>query len=183
MTETPQNSSTPAASCRSRGGLFKVAALVVISAFAGAAASRAGHYWHNSHMAGHGFMSGPIDPAEAGRKVEWMAERIASEVKATPEQRGKLTAIAQAAVKDLLPMREAMHDARKQARELFVQPSIDRAALEKLRSDQIANADAMSKRLSLALGEAADILTPEQRKQLADRFPMRGGWRHHGDRG
>ncbi len=69
-----------------------------------------------------------------------------------------------------------------------LQPAIDRAAIEKLRADQLANMEALSKRMSEAIGDAAEVLTPEQRKKLADRFPPDGrgwgpGWHHDRDRG
>ena len=112
-----------------------------------------------------------------------MTGHLARDINATDGQREKLAVIAKSAAKDLLPMRETMRDARKQARELLGQPAVDRAALEKLRADQISTVDAMSKRLSAALGDAAEILTPEQRKELSKRMPPAGGWRHGDDRG
>ena len=77
--------------------------------------------------------------------------------------------------------------ARKRAVELLAEPTVDRAAIEALRAEQVARADAASKRLARALGDAAEVLTPEQRKQLAERIEemreRRGrgrGWWHRG---
>jgi periplasmic protein CpxP/Spy len=182
MTELPPVPPTPSASASWRQpSRLKIAALVLVSAFAGAAASGAARHWHGHH--GMGFMSGPIDAAEVDRRVDWMTGHLARDVNASDAQREKLAAIAKTAAKDLLPMRETMRDARKQARELLGQPAIDRAAIEKLRADQLGNFDAMSKRLSTALGDAAEVLTPEQRKELAKRLPPHGGWRDGDDKG
>ncbi len=77
---------------------------------------------------------------------------------------------------------------RKQVIELLRAPTVDRAAIEKLRADQVAKVDAMSKTIVGSLLEAADQLTPEQRVKLADRAeemmqhgPMGGRWGGPGD--
>lgn len=180
MTETSTPNSPLQPPVRRWARPAKIVALVLISALAGAAVSRAAHHWHAYRM--HAFMSGPVDSSAIDRRVDWMTNRIASNVKATGEQREKLATIAKAAAKDILPMRETMRDARKRAQELLSQPTLDRAAIEKLRADQIGNVDAASKRLSEAVTEAAEVLTPEQRKTLADRFPAGGSWHGGSDR-
>ena len=77
-------------------------------------------------------------------------------------------------LKDVLPARERAFAARRQARELLTATTIDRAAIEKLRADQIALADSVSKRVTQALGDAAEVLSPEQRRKLSDRIPPFG---------
>ena len=52
--------------------------------------------------------------------------------------------------------------------------TIDRTAIEKLRADQIALADSVSKRITQAIGDAGEVLSPEQRRKLADRLPPAG---------
>jgi periplasmic protein CpxP/Spy len=75
-------------------------------------------------------------------------------------------------------VRARIHEARRQAVELLSRESVDRAALEALRVDQFKLVEQASMRLTQALADVADILTPEQRKQLAERI---GRW--HGHRG
>lgn len=130
--------------------------------------------WHR----GGGFMGGPMDPAAMDERIERMVKHFAVEVDATPEQRAKLTEIAKAAAKDLRPMREKVRDARKRGMELLSAPTIDRAAIERLRAEQIQAADAASRRLSQALADTAEVLTPEQRKKFAERFQRRHARRH-----
>ncbi len=129
--------------------------------------------WHG----GRGFMGGPMDPAAMDQRIEHMVKHFAVEVDATPEQSAKLTEIAKAAAKDLRPLREKVQEARRRGIELLAAPAIDRAAIERLRAEQIQAADAASRRLSQALVDSAEVLTPEQRKKLAERFQRRHGRR------
>jgi periplasmic protein CpxP/Spy len=109
-------------------------------------------------------------------RADRMIRHLAVEIDATAEQQDKLRAIVRAAVKDLLPVREKMLAARATGRELLIQPTVDRAALEKLRADQIATHEAVSKQLVQAVTDAADVLSPEQRRKIADMLPAGGGW-------
>jgi periplasmic protein CpxP/Spy len=107
-----------------------------------------------------------------------MLKHLYVEIDATDLQKQQLGPIVKAAARDLLPMRERMHNARQQAVALLSQPTIDRAALEGLRANQVQAAEEASKRFTRALADIADVLTPEQRKQIAERI---GRWRgHHG---
>jgi Spy/CpxP family protein refolding chaperone len=76
-------------------------------------------------------------------------------------------------------MRESLHAARREAIELLTQERVDAAALEALRARQVGLADEASRRFTRALAEAAEVLTPGQRKQLAAHFARRRhGWGH-----
>jgi periplasmic protein CpxP/Spy len=140
------------------------------------AAGFGGQAW--SHGGGHGgmhrgFMGGSQDPAKADARIERMVKHFAVEVDATPDQQAKLTAIAKAAARDLRPLREKARDARKRSMALLAAPTIDRAAIERLRAEQTQAADAVSKRMSQAFADAAEVLTPDQRKKLAERMQKR----------
>jgi protein CpxP len=104
-----------------------------------------------------------------------MIRHLAIEIDATTEQQDKLRGIVRDAVKDLLPVRDKVLAARTTARELLTQQTIDRAAIEKLRADQIAIHDAASKRLVQAVADAAEVLSPDQRRKLNNMLPSRGG--------
>ena len=132
-----------------------------------------------AHSGGHGggfhrgFLGGSKDPAKADARIERMVKHFAVEVDATPDQQARLTQIAKAAAKDLRPLREKVRNARRQGMELLSAPSIDRAAIERLRAEQIQGADAVSKRMAQAFADAAEVLTPDQRKKVAERMQKR----------
>jgi Spy/CpxP family protein refolding chaperone len=157
-----------------------VTAVALAAAITGAAAT---HAFSNPGF-GHGpwggptFMRAPFDPAQAEDRVDRMMRHLAIEVDATAEQEAKLRSIAKAAVKDLVPMRERALAARQRARTLLTQPTVDRTAIEAFRAEQIALADAASRRIAQALADAAETLTPDQRRKLDDRLGgSRGPWR------
>ena len=70
-------------------------------------------------------------------------------------------------------MREKLHSAGKQALAITSASTFDRAAMERLRAEQVALADSVSKRLTQALADAAEVLTPEQRQKVAGRLNER----------
>lgn len=160
-----------------------VATVALASALTGAAASRAvgQHAWHSPD-----FMGAPFDPARIEDGADRAVRHLAIEIDATTDQQEKLRAIVKGAVKDLLPMREKALAARQRARVLLIQPTIDRAAMEALRAEQMALAEAASKRFVQTLGDAGEVLTPEQRHKIDDRLAEfrehRGFW-HNWRRG
>jgi Spy/CpxP family protein refolding chaperone len=139
------------------------------------AAGFGAHAWSQGGHGGmhRGFMGGSKDPAKADERVERMVKHFAVEVDATPEQRSRLTEIAKAAARELRPLREKVRDARRRGMALLAAPTIDRAALERLRAEQIQAADAVSRRMSQAFADAAEVLTPDQRKKIAERMQRR----------
>lgn len=140
-------------------------------------------FGHGPGFWGGGPGGGRFDPARAEERADRMIRHIAVEIDATADQQQKLRDIAKNAVKDMLPLREKMVGARQQARNLLLGQSVDRTAIEKLRSEQIANAEALSKRLTQALTDAAEVLTPEQRQKLSEMAPPRGRFWHRWSRG
>jgi protein CpxP len=129
---------------------------------------------------GGGFMAGPLDPAKVDEHLERMLKHLYVEIDATEEQKQRLAPIMKQAAREVLPLRERMHDARKKALELLTQDSIDRAAIETLRAEQLQLAEQASRRIAQTLADAAEVLTPAQRKELALRVARHSrGW-HHG---
>lgn len=157
--------------------------LIIVALIAGFA----GGYVGKSFAQGFGHFHGPMDirssdPAKIDERVERMVGHFAVEVDATPAQKEKLTAIAKSAARDLIPLREKLAAAHKQAIGLIGAASVDRSAIERLRAEHIQLADAASKRVTQALADVAEVLTPAQRQKIAAHMQERAGrfehWRH-----
>ena len=131
--------------------------------------------WHRA-----GFAAGPIDPAAMDEHLDRMLKHLYVEIDATDEQKQKLEPIVKQAVKDLLPLRDKARATRKQAMDLLAADTVDRGAIEALRAEKLQLADQASKRFTQALADVAEVLTPAQRKQIAERVEAFHGRWHRG---
>ena len=102
--------------------------------------------------------------------VNGMLQFVYDTVGATDAQKSKLAALGQAAAVDLDALHGKIADTHAQAFGLLTQDTVDRTALETLRSQQMQVTDAMSRRLTQYMADVAETLTPAQRKALAEHF-------------
>ncbi len=105
-----------------------------------------------------------FDPAKGAQRIEKRVDRALSSTDATAEQKKQISTILQSAFADLRPLREKGIESRKAMVDVLQAPAIDRLKVEQLRQDQIKMVDEASKRLTKALQDAGDILTPAQRQ-------------------
>jgi protein CpxP len=179
MTKTPESSGerSPRRRFSRRAAIATVVAAGATAIGVGATAVGVTAF---AHGRGHGgwhrgdFLGGPLDPAALDQRVDRMLKHLYVEIDATDAQKQALAPIVKDAARDLLPLRASLRTGRQRAIDLLSQPTIDRAALEALRADQLRWTEDASKRLTQALADVADVLTPEQRRELAGRF---GRWR------
>ncbi len=135
-----------------------IAGAIVVAAGAAIAQGGMGH--------GKGMMGG---------FAEHRFERIMDKIDATDAQQDKIWQIVDRTRSDLRPVGREFRDSREKVAELLAAPTIDKAAVESLRAERIAAIDAASKKAVDALVEAAEVLTPEQRAELAKEIKERRG--------
>ena len=111
------------------------------------------------------------------RFVEWKVEDMLDEVEATDGQREQVHAIVKAAVADLQGARDLKREIGRDLIAAFSKETIDRNELELLRQRKMEAVDSMSQRALTALADAAEVLTPAQRQELATEWESH--MRHH----
>ncbi|HEY5634257.1 MAG TPA: Spy/CpxP family protein refolding chaperone [Burkholderiaceae bacterium] len=131
---------------------------------------------HGHHYRGWG-RGGAPDPQRMAERVDRVVERVLSRVGASDAQKQKVADIARRAMAELAPMRAKMRQARRRGVDLLAAPAIDRAAIERLRAERVQDVDALSRRISGAMIEAAEVLSAEQRAKLRAAFGRRMGRR------
>lgn len=139
---------------------------------------------------GHGFMGGGhhggferMSEGDVERMVERFVGRASDRLDLTADQETRMTSIATAAAQEMRPLRQEMRETRREIRTLLLEgDSVDRAALEALRTARLADLDRISATMLTAAADAAEVLTPEQRAQVQERMGKRGhGHRRHDD--
>jgi Spy/CpxP family protein refolding chaperone len=120
------------------------------------------------------------DPSKIATHIEHRVRNTLEDVGATAAQQDQVAEIFKTAAQDLRALKDQHRSGHAELHEILAGPSLDRNRLEMLRVEHIALADEASKRITLALADAAEILTPEQRAAVADKMAKRH--RHwHGD--
>jgi len=103
-----------------------------------------------------------------------MVDRMLDTVNATAEQRAQVKQITDRTAADMKAQHEASKGLREQGMKLFTQPVVDANAAEALRQQMLQQHDKASSRMMQSMLEVSRVLTPEQRKLLADRMAQRG---------
>jgi Spy/CpxP family protein refolding chaperone len=128
----------------------------------------------------HGF-AGPMhggmgDGMGLPGPMRWHVEGMLDEAGVSAEQRGKLKPIFDRAADQIFDLRAKHLEGRRQIRDVLAAPTIDRTKLDSLRQQQLQLADSASKAIMTALADAAEVLTPEQRAEIARRIERRERW-------
>ena len=154
-----------------RGRWIKLGAAVLIG-LAGFGLGRATGHW--GHWRGGGFgMNRSMDADTASKRADMGIGMMLASVDGTPDQKAKLSTIAKAAITDLLPLRETVKGLQGKLAVALKANTLDRAAIEQLRAEQVALMETASKRAAQAITDAAEILSPAQRTKLIDRWQAR----------
>jgi periplasmic protein CpxP/Spy len=105
-------------------------------------------------------------PERIGRMVDFMLDGL----HASDAQRTQIKQIAVQAAGDLKTQATSGKAARQRSLQLFTAPTIDAAAIEQARQQMLQQHDQMSRRVTQALIDVANVLTPEQRATMGARI-------------
>jgi Spy/CpxP family protein refolding chaperone len=92
--------------------------------------------------------------------------KMLDQLGATADQKNRVQAILRAGFAPMAQTHRDMAQTHGALQAILTAPTIDRAALEQLRTAEIARLDDSSRIMTKALADAADVLTPEQRARL-----------------
>lgn len=146
-------------------GVIAVVSLAGVSYANGNMSADGQHGWYHHHHA--------ATPEDMAKHIDHVVDHILADGSA--EQKSKVKAIAQSALNDLKPLREQHHAAHQEVVKLLTQANIDRRALEQVRTSEMRLAEQVSKRITQAVADAAEVLTPEQRVKLSEHIKQRMG--------
>lgn len=156
------------------------------AAEAGTAADRPGVEGRRHGRQHHGEdMEGP-DGHGHGEHAAFMGrgvDRMIKDIGARPEQGEQIKAIMRKSMEAGRADHEQMQQLKRRRADLLKAATIDRAALESVRQNELQLFDGVSKRRTQAMADSAEVLTPEQRVKAADWMQSRRGpgKRRHGE--
>lgn len=110
-----------------------------------------------------------ITAEQAREHMGRMAEHALDEVDASDAQRAGVDAALDRAAPELVAFKGEADDLREAARDAVAADRLDRAELDGLRQDALELADRASLRAMDLFLEVANVLTPDQRRQLRER--------------
>ncbi len=137
-------------------GAGALGALLAAPAFGGPR----GLFGHGPRWGHHGRHD--FDEANVRRHVEWVLRGV----DASDAQIDEITRIAALVAQDLHAGRDRAGDHARVAAALSG-AQVDRDALEAMRAEHVAALEAASVKITEALAQIAEVLTPEQRAELA----------------
>jgi Spy/CpxP family protein refolding chaperone len=170
QSDKPTSTDTHAAAGASRRAWFKGA--ITGSVLGGLLAGGLG-MWAHAHEGAEGpggcHRMGPraLSPEAGADRIAFATDWVLEKIQATDAQREQVRSIVQATLTDLASVRDQHRKNRDALIGLLSQPTVDRPALEEIRRNEMQVAESASGRIVTALADVADVLTPEQRTQLA----------------
>ena len=157
--------------CGKRGrcgrAVFGILAVIGIVWLAGAAfGPGCGHAgWH------HG--SHHWSETDISQRMEKMSNRLIDHVDASPAQGEQIKAIVNSYAPRLQATRTGHLDNRSAFTRALTEPTVDRSELETVRQSEFALLNSNSQELVQMIADIADVLTPEQRQELASHVKER----------
>ncbi|HZP88736.1 MAG TPA: Spy/CpxP family protein refolding chaperone [Burkholderiales bacterium] len=148
----------------------KILAGGVLAGLLASAAAFVAHAHEGSFGAGCRHMGwrgpGGMSPEAMRERLDQMTERTLTRVNASDDQKARVKQVVAAAAQDLATLRESHRANRQAMMEALSADTIDRERIESIRKAELALAEQASRRVSVALADAAEVLSPDQRREL-----------------
>jgi protein CpxP len=158
---------------RARKGLWLGLALLLGAGVASAALPLAQAH----EMADGGGPGGFGGPGMFGGGFAFRVQRMLDKVGASDSQKGQIKAIWEGLRPQLKSIHQQHAQLHKQIAQAMTAPTIDPAAIEKLRQQSVQLMDKASSVITQGMVSTAQVLTPDQRKQVLAEIESH---RHHG---
>ena len=147
------------------GAIIGALGTVGAGAYAGGAMSRMMHGEHN--------------PAEGAERINYKVGWVMDRIDATDEQKAEVAGIVEGAAQSLIPQFVDHRGHKAELMAALTGDVVDRAQLEALRQSHLDLAESVSAELVDVAVDIANVLTPEQRVELAEYIKAHRA-RHHG---
>ena len=109
-------------------------------------------------------------PEEFRARIEKVTERALKKVDATDDQKARIKPIADDLAAALYGFREEHRAIRSRFIKAFEADKVDPGEVAKIREDALALADRASKKMTEAMVKASEVLSPGQRRKLAEHW-------------
>lgn len=164
------NTASPGPSALRRGlfSRFALLAFVAGAALAAGVSALAGGHQGMMMGCGHG-------AEDFSTHLEHGLKHLYAEIDATDAQKAQIDPLVKQAISDLQPLHSQLGSAHAQVVQALTQTPVDRTALEAARAAHLELADQASKRITQLIADVADVLTPTQRKALAEHLAKMHG--------
>jgi Spy/CpxP family protein refolding chaperone len=120
-----------------------------------------------------------FDAAQLQERMEKRVERALKGTDASTDQKKQIANILASSFNDMRPLRDQSQADRKAMQDALQAPTIDKAKVEAIRSDEMKIADQRSKLFTKALTDAGGVLNAEQRQAFFKNWNNRGGNLRH----
>ena len=145
-----------------------IAALTLVGVGAALGAAATAHAGRMGGWHGMGHHRGHLATEQQAREraldgAAWVLGRV----DASAEQQTRINAIVDSLVAELYPLRAENRERRRQLITELARPQVDAEAIEQIRADGITMVDSASRTLAQAVVDASQVLTIEQREELA----------------